>query len=86
MKRALDRFPTGLRHAPRAARLRCDSCVTTFPEIEHLEPVRQIVADAEGFTIASRPDHIVVCYVYASPEVFPEITSCRMPCGASAAG
>jgi hypothetical protein len=57
-----------------------------FPEITDFEPVRQIVADAEGFTIVRRPDHIVVCYVYTSPEVFPDISTWQMPCGASAAG
>lgn len=48
-----------------------------FPEIVELEPVRSIVLDADGFTIIRKSDHIVVCYTYNSPEVFPEVVSWR---------
>jgi RNA ligase len=46
-----------------------------FPEITDLEPVRRIVIDADGFSIIRRPDHIVVCYAYNSPEVFPDVAT-----------
>ena len=46
-----------------------------FPEITELEPVRQLVLNAEGFTIIRKPDHIVFCYVYNSPEIFPDVVS-----------
>lgn len=45
-----------------------------FPEITHLEPVRQVIEGADGFVIVRQPDYTVVCYVYASPEVFPDIS------------
>ncbi|CAN1725122.1 putative RNA ligase [Hyphomicrobium sp. 1Nfss2.1] len=46
-----------------------------FPEIIDLEPLRRLVLEADGFTIIRKPDHIVFCYTYNSPEVFPEVTS-----------
>ena len=46
-----------------------------FPEIVDLAPVRQLVLDVEGFNIIRRPDHIVVCYSYNSPEVFPPVVT-----------
>jgi RNA ligase len=46
-----------------------------FPEITELERVRQLVLNTESFTIIRKPDHIVFCYAYNSPEVFPEVVS-----------
>lgn len=46
-----------------------------FPEITEMEPLRQIVLKYEGFNLIRRPDHIVFCYAYNSPEVFPPITT-----------
>src|SRR5688572_22078349 len=46
-----------------------------FPEIVEFEPVRELVLNAEGFTIIRKSDHIVFCYSYNSPEVFPEVVS-----------
>jgi RNA ligase len=46
-----------------------------FPEIVEFEPVRELVLNAEGFTIIRKSDHIVFCYAYNAPEVFPEVVS-----------
>jgi RNA ligase len=46
-----------------------------FPEITEFEPVRELVLKTEGFTLIRKSDHIVFCYAYSSPEVFPAVSS-----------
>lgn len=46
-----------------------------FPEITDMEPLRQIVLKYKGFNLIRREDHIVFCYSYNSPDVFPPISN-----------